>query len=318
MRIIRLFSTTSRHSFQTATGGNTRSGLIVIFPYFPLMRKFGDFTPEFTRADLSKIYILPVPYDETSTYMKGADKGPEALLNASPNLEFYDIETDTEVFRHGIFTAPAVKEKRSPEKMVDAVYKAASYYLAENKFIVMLGGEHSVSAGCIKAHKEKYPNLSVLQLDAHSDLRPEYEGSIYNHACIMARAREMCPITQVGIRSMDVVEKPYIDPERVFFAERIRNQPGWMEKAVNTLSEDVYITIDLDVFDPSILPSTGTPEPGGLDWYTVTDLLRNVVQNKNVVGFDIVELCPNPKMPASDFIAAKLLYKLLTLVFNKK
>jgi len=279
------------------------------------MRPFGDFPPEFIHPDNASIVLLPVPYDKTSTYGKGADKGPEALLEASYNLEFYDIETGTEVFRQGIFTAPPIKESRTPEKMVEAVYATCQQWLSRNKFVVVLGGEHSVSEGTIRAHAEHYPGMCVLQLDAHADLRQSYRGSKHNHACIMARAAEICPVTQVGIRSLDITETPSLVSGRVFFAEQIHSHQKWIREAINTLSEQVYVTIDLDVFDPSVLPSTGTPEPGGLSWYMVIDFLREVVRYRKVVGFDVVELCPNPREKSSDFTAAKLVYKFLSLIF---
>ncbi|MDD4271323.1 MAG: agmatinase [Patescibacteria group bacterium] len=279
---------------------------------------FGDLPKENSKLETAKVVILPVPYDGTSTWGKGADKGPAAILEASANMELYDIETDSEIYKQNIFTAKPIVEKGAPEKMVKKVNLAAAGFLKQNKFIVTLGGEHSVTAGVVEAYAEKYKNLSVLQLDAHSDLRPEYHGSKYNHACVMSRVRELCPIVQVGIRSMDVIEKPFIDKTRVFFAEDIYNKIGWMDKAISKLTDQVYITIDLDVFDPSVLPSTGTPEPGGLSWYQVLEFLKKVIINKNVVGFDIVELAPDKNERSSDFLAAKLVYKLLSYKFYGK
>lgn len=271
-------------------------------------------------ADLkgAKIVVMPVPYDGTSTWIKGADKGPAAILEASANMELYDIETDSEVYKKGIHTSKPVTEKSSPEKMTRAVYENALKYVSDKKFLVTLGGEHSVSVGAIQAYAETYEKLTVLQFDAHSDMRPEYEGSRFNHACAMSRAVEFCPIVQVGIRSMDVEEKKYIKTNRVFFAEDRLKKPGWKEKAVSLLSENVYITIDLDVFDPSIMPSTGTPEPGGLFWYEVLEMISIVNKKYNIVGFDIVELCPNKIDKAPDFLASKLIYKILSYKFNKK
>jgi agmatinase len=279
---------------------------------------FGGIPKKYDDPEKSKIVILPVPYDGTSTWIKGADKGPEAILEASANMELYDIETDSEVYKKGIHTAKAIKEDKSPEKMTVEVYERALKYVAEKKFLVTLGGEHSVSVGAIQAYSEVYQNLTVLQLDAHSDMRPEYEGSRYNHACAMSRAVECCPVVHVGIRSMDVEEKKYIHPDRIFYAEKRLTDPSWMEKVVDLLSENVYITIDLDVFDPSIMPSTGTPEPGGLFWYEVLNLMRMVNKNCNIVGFDVVELCPNKIDKAPDFLASKLIYKILSYKFNKK
>ncbi|MDD4384508.1 MAG: agmatinase [Bacteroidales bacterium] len=281
------------------------------------MVHFGDIPEEFCNKEKSKIVILPIPYDGTSTWVKGSDKGPEALLDASANMELYDIETDTEVYLQGIYTAPVIKENKSPEAMVAASEKEAAKYLAQGKFLVSIGGEHSVSIGPITAHAKKYANLSVLQIDAHTDLRDSYEGSKNNHACVMARAQDLCPIVQVGIRSMDVGEKDRLNPNRVFWAHTITDNEQWMDKAIDLLTEDVYLTIDLDGFDPSILPSTGTPEPGGLQWYPTLKFLRKLIERKNLVGFDIVELCPNPDEKSSDFLATKLLYKILSYKFAK-
>ncbi|MBF0216193.1 MAG: agmatinase [Candidatus Omnitrophica bacterium] len=281
---------------------------------------FGDDEGGSRDLENSGIVIVPVPYDKTSTWMKGADKGPFSILEASPNLEFYDIETDREVFRKGIYTAKPVRSDASAEKMSKAVRDEVLKYHALGKFVVLLGGEHSVSIGAIQAFALRVKDLTILQLDAHADLREEYEGSKFNHACVMARAREICPIVQVGIRSMSLGEKDGIDRKRVFLAEDIAVDPkrAWMDKVINRLTGNVYVTIDLDVFDPSIMPSTGTPEPGGLGWYDVTALLRKVAEKKNIVGFDCVELCPNANDKAPDFLAAKLVYKLLSYVFASK
>lgn len=278
---------------------------------------FSDLPKEYSNLETSKVVILPVPYDGTSTWGKGADKGPEAIIEASANMELYDIETNSEVYKQNIFTAKPVIEKGEPEKMVKKVKSTVSEFLSHEKFIVTLGGEHSVTNGVVQVYAEKFKDLSVLQLDAHSDLRPEYLGSKYSHASVMSRIRELCPIVQVGIRSMDIVEKPFINKSRVFFAEDIYMN-DWHNQAIDKLTDKVYITIDLDVFDPSILPSTGTPEPGGLGWYQVLGFLKKVIAKKNVVGFDIVELCPNKNERSSDFLAAKLIYKLLSYKFYAK
>jgi agmatinase len=265
----------------------------------------------------SRIVILPVPYDETSTWMKGADRGPDAIMEASVNLEFYDIETDSEAHRHGIFTLEPLVEKSTPEALVNSVQKKVLSLLSENKFPVIVGGNHTVSIGSVRAFAEKTDNLSVLQLDAHSDLRNEYEGSIYNHACAMARARESAPVVQVGIRSMSAEELSSVERERIFFAHKLYADKTLYSRAAELLSENVYITIDLDVFDPSLLPSTGTPEPGGPEYFEIMHFLREVVRQKNVVGFDVVELCPSPVSKSSDFIAAKIIYQLLSYIFAK-
>lgn len=277
---------------------------------------FGALLPEYSTLAGSKIVVVPVPYDRTSTWVKGADKGPEAIIRASANLELYDIETDSQVFLNGIFTEAPLGADFSPAEMVEAVRQRTQGHLADNKFTVVVGGEHSVSLGAVQAHAGKFPGLTVLQLDAHADLRDEYEGSRYNHACIMARIKELCPIVQVGIRSMDASEKPLLDEDRVFLAEDICNGTAWIDEVVARLGEHVYVTIDLDVLDPSIMPSTGTPEPGGLRWYDVLALLKTACRQRAVVGFDVVELCPTKTNWAPDFLAAKLIYKLLSYRFR--
>jgi agmatinase len=279
---------------------------------------FADLPEPYGRFDQSAIALLPVPYDGTSTWIKGADMGPCALMCASPTLELYDIETGTEVYRRGIYTDAAIVEKSSPEAMVDKVHRRAGELLDHGKFVVTVGGEHSVSIGAVRAFADRHPDLTVLQLDAHSDLREEFRGSRYNHACVMKRVLERCPIVQVGIRSMIAAEIPSMVPGSVFFAERIHGQPAdqWMPQVISRLGSKVYITIDLDVFDPAFIPSTGTPEPGGMGWYTVLELLRRVTEARTVVGFDVVELCPNEENKGPDFAAAKLVYKLLSYVFR--
>jgi len=281
------------------------------------MITFGNIDNSFSGLNGSAMVILPVPYDGTSTWIKGADKGPDAILNASANMELFDIETQSEVFRNGIYTAPPVIEKSSPEAMLEKVFAEVRYFLSLGKFVITIGGEHSISYAPVKAYHEKYPDLTVLQLDAHTDLRQEYDGSKFNHACVMTRIKEICPVVQVGIRSMDIEELKYIEPGRIFYAEDILHYDNWIEDVIRQLSGNVYITIDLDVFDPSVMPSTGTPEPGGLFWYDVLTLLGKVNEEKNIIGFDIVELCPNEINKAPDFLASKLLYKLASYRFKK-
>jgi agmatinase len=278
---------------------------------------FGGLPEECSTLEKAGIVVVPVAYDGTSTWMKGADKGPRAIIEASANMELYDIETDSEVYKKGIFTDKGIEGDFLPEDMVDAVGKRAREYLEDDKFVVTVGGEHSVSIGAVKAHLEHCREMSVLQLDAHSDLREEYNGSKYNHACVMARIRESCPIVQVGIRSMDSSEKEFLERGGVFFAGDIHDSDGWIKKVVSKLSWKVYVTIDLDVFDPSIMPSTGTPEPGGLMWYEVLALLKAVCERREIVGFDVVELCPSDYNKAPDFLAAKLIYQLLSYRFKK-
>jgi len=263
----------------------------------------------------SGIIIVPVPYDETSTWMKGSDKGPDAVMEASVNLEFYDVETETEVHTKGIHTIAPVTEKNSPESLVNAVYQNILYLLRDKKFPVIVGGNHTVSIGSVKAFSEEFRDFSVLQLDAHSDLRQEYEGSKFNHACAMARIREYVPVVQVGIRSMSVDELPYVEKDSIFYAHELCYDKNLYSKAIDKLSGNVYITIDLDVFDPSLLPSTGTPEPGGPGYFELMHFLKEVARKRKIVGFDVVELCPSPANKTSDFIAAKVIYQLLSYIF---
>lgn len=280
---------------------------------------FGDFEECYTDYGTAEIAVLPVPYDGTSTWLKGADKGPQAILEASPNMEFYDIETDTEVFKHGIATLDAVTEASSPEAMTDAVEQRMDAILKDKKFPVILGGEHSVSIGAFRAVAKHYDNFSILQLDAHSDMRDEYEGSPYNHACVMARGREITPsFVQVGIRSTAAEEKHNIESDRIFYAHEIRESGDstWMYEVSQKLFDQVYVTIDLDVLDPAFMPSTGTPEPDGLAYRDLLNLLRLINERHNIIGLDVVELCPNAVNKAPDFLAAKLIYQILSIRFK--
>ena len=270
---------------------------------------------EFAKLERAKIVLIPVPYDGTSTWQKGADKGPDAFLNASENMELYDIETGTEVYQQGVFLVDAVTEDTSPEAMVDAVHQVTKKYIKKNKFVTIFGGEHSISIGTIRAFNEMYPSLTVLHIDAHADLRKEYDGSTCNHACAVYEASQTTNLIQVGIRSMDIMEKTVMDEEKTYFAHEMAVDDTWMDSAIDQMTDNVFITFDLDAFDPSIMPSTGTPEPGGLLWYETLDFLKEVFAEKNVVGFDIVELCPNKKEKSSDFLAAKLYYKMLSYKF---
>jgi agmatinase len=263
----------------------------------------------------SGIIIVPVPYDETSTWMKGADKGPDAILDASVNLEFYDVETSSEAHLKGINTIAPILEKETPEKLVKDVYDRIFSLLSDKKFPVIIGGNHTVSIGAIKAFSEYFENLTILQLDAHADLRQVYEGSVFNHACAMARAREFAPVVQVGIRSMSAEELPFVERDRIFFSHELYYDKSLYDRALDKLSENVYITIDLDVLDPSIMPSTGTPEPGGPPYFELLHFMRDIIKSRNVVGFDVVELCPSSTNKSPDFVAAKIIYQLLSYRF---
>ena len=279
-------------------------------------RTYAGIPEQNSKIETSKVVLIPVPYDGTSTWQKGADKGPKAFLNASENMELYDIETNTEVYKKGIYLADAVTENASPESMVDAVHEITKSYIKKNKFVTLFGGEHSISIGSIRAFNECFNNLTVVQIDAHADLRKEYEGSKCNHACAVYEASQNTNLIQVGIRSMDAIEKTVMDTDKVFFAHEMAQDDYWMENAIDLMTDNVFLTIDLDAFDPSIMPSTGTPEPGGLLWYETLEFLNKIFKEKNVVGFDIVELCPNENDKSSDFLAAKLYYKMLSYKFN--
>ncbi|MEE8300502.1 MAG: agmatinase [Desulfatiglandales bacterium] len=266
----------------------------------------------------ARIIVFPVPYDYTATWQKGAALGPDAIISASEHVELYDIETDSEVHLHGMHTFRLPHLPSSPEELPRVIRGNFSSFIKDGKFPVMLGGNHSITPGAVQGGKDYFSDLTVLQLDAHADLRESYNGSMFNHACVMARIKEVCQAVQVGIRSMDREEFNRLDKSRVFFARDIFLRDDWIERVVDLLSFNVYVTIDLDVFDPSIIPSTGTPEPGGLDWRQVIGLLEKVAEDRRVVGFDVVELMPNKHNKAPDFIAAKLVFQFLSYIFKNR
>jgi agmatinase len=280
---------------------------------------FAGIEPQFGDRETSAIFLQSIPYDGTSTWGKGADKGFRAFMDAAENMELYDIETQSEVFRKGIHLLPEITESASPESMFKAVYASTKELLKEeNKFLTFFGGEHSISIGIIKAFYEHFENLTVLQIDAHTDLRPEYHGTPYNHACAVYDASKNCNLIQVGIRSMDIEERAHMDDFKCYYAQDMYGHQGWMNESIRQMTDKVYITFDLDAFDPSIMPATGTPEPGGLDWYTTIEYLRNVFEAKEVVGFDIVELAPIAGLKGPQFLAAKLYYKMLSYKFFRQ
>lgn len=274
-----------------------------------LAGRFAGLQDPYGSEEFAKIVILPVPFDLTTTYQKGANLGPEALIEASRNLELYDIETNSEVYLKGIFTAPPVIAENS-EAMIEMTYKRVKALLDKEKLVCVIGGEHSISFAPIKAHAEKFQKITVLQLDAHADLQDAYEGNPWSHASVMARVQELEgveKIVSVGIRSMSSEELPNLDRQNTFFSHQFD-----VEKVLEKLTGLIYITFDLDVFDSSLMPSTGTPEPGGLQWNEAMAFLKRVFKEKSVIGFDIVELCPNIANKAPDYLAAKLVYKLLS------
>ena len=280
-------------------------------------RMFGALEEEFSNFKKAKAVIVPVPYDKTTTYVHGTAKGPAALIEASRYLERFDDELNQETFKMGIHTLePLAVENLSSEEMVQCVASQTAELLKAGKLPVILGGEHAVTVGAVKACAEAHPNLSVLHLDAHYDMRDTLFGSKLNHGCVARRVQEICPVVQAGVRSLSKEEKDFlVSPEntrvKTVSVYDILETPLWKDTVVNALSDTVYITLDLDVLDPAVIPSTGTPEPGGLGWYELLDLLKNVTKNKKIVGFDITELCPIPGTIAPDFVAAKLLYRLL-------
>jgi agmatinase len=282
---------------------------------------FGGFSEEDSLYEKARAVIFPVPLERTTTYERGTRNGPSAILAASRNMELYDEELDCEIYKEvGIATAPAIDTMDGTlDEVITEIFTAQCEFLEDGKFPVALGGEHSLTPPLVSAVAKKYKDLSVLQIDAHADLREEYQGNPSSHACAMRRVVEICPAVQVGIRSLSVDEANAIPrlKTRIYWAKDIIRAPleTWIEKVVADLSPNVYLTVDLDGFDPSIVPATGTPEPGGLDWYQVTSLIRAVAKHKKIVAMDVVELLPQPGDHASDFLAAKLIYKTLGYVF---
>jgi agmatinase len=274
-----------------------------------------DLPPESCDPATAAAVFVPVPYDRTASWLKGATGGPAAILEASRQVELWDIETASEPWRRGIAALPPIELDGPPEELAPRVATAVGALVAEGRLPIVLGGEHSVTIGAVEAVWQAFPRLSVLQIDAHADTRESYQGSSHSHACVMARVRELCPIVQVGIRSVDTEEVAGLEPHRVFWAHEIApaSDDTWIEEVVARLTPEVYVTIDLDAFDPSLLPATGTPEPGGLDWYQVMRLLARTARQRRVVAFDVVELLPGHAPSA--FLAAKLVYRFLAEIF---
>lgn len=286
---------------------------------------FGGLEAEGEGGGDARFSIIPVPYDLTVSYVSGTRGGPRAIIEASAHMELFDEELGAEPCSAGIETLPALEPTaQGPEEMVRRVKAAADAVLDAGRVPVLLGGEHSVTLGVVLSLAERHPGLTVLQLDAHADMRDSYMDSPFNHACIARRISEVCPVVQLGIRSLSKEEAGFLHERKTagrdagpgvvtrYAPEVIRAvAAGKAEKLLKGLGDDVYVTIDIDVFDPSVMPSTGTPEPGGLGWYEVLEILSAVAAKKNVVGFDLVELCPQPGNVAPDFLAAKLVYKMM-------
>jgi agmatinase len=283
--------------------------------------EFGGTTPTTTDFDRARVVILPVPLDRTTSYVAGTRNGPHEILVASSHMELWDEETETDVHSIGIFTLPEMEFPFGTiDEVVREIRRVASEIVSRGKFPVVIGGEHSITPPIVAAIAERHPGLSVLQIDAHADLRDSYMGTPHNHACAMRRVLESVPATQVGIRSLSPEEAAVIPSlrTRVFYDFNMRDDPRWMDRVVESLSETVYVTIDVDGFDPAIMPATGTPEPGGLSWYEVLGLLRRVTEKKRVVGLDLVELSPMGGNVAPNFLCAKLIYKFLSYRFGRE
>lgn len=289
----------------------------------PLKKNFLAIEKEYSNYKNSKVVILSAPYEKTTSYGKGTAKGPGAILEASHYVEFFDEETEKQVcFDIGIAAIEPMKfGKLTGKKALDLIYRNVDEHIRNGKFVITLGGEHSISTAPIKAHFDNYSDLSILHFDAHSDLREEYEGSKYSHASFAARVSEFTTdITQVGIRAQCKEEFDFIKAKGIntFYAFQMRDR-GFDEKLINditgTLKKNVYITFDVDYFDPSIMPSTGTPEPNGFYWDETMRLLKKVCAERNLVGFDVVELAPQKNYTFPDFLTAKLIYKILNYKF---
>lgn len=275
---------------------------------------FGGIEPECAAYDGAKFAVIPVPYDLTSTYQSGSRQGPTAIIAASANMELYDDELRKVTYREGIFTADPIEvDARGPDRMVGAIRQAVSDVLMDGKIPVLLGGEHSVTLGAVQAVQAAFPALTVLHLDAHADLRESYQGTPFSHACIARRIQELCPLVQAGIRSMSEEEAAFIKERdiKTYSADFILDEPTWIDTICEHLTGDVYITIDLDVLDPAFMPSTGTPEPGGISWREVLKLVKGAARKCQIRGFDVVELSPIPGHVAPDFLAAKMIYRIM-------
>lgn len=280
-----------------------------------LPRNFGGLEDEHAAFEGARAVVLPVPYDFSTSYQGGTRWGPRAILEASRNMEVWDDELGA-VYRCGIHTLDELEPTAlGPEVMCERVESAVGWILDRGKLPAILGGEHSITAGAVRAVQRRHPKLSVLQLDAHADMRDEYLDSRFSHACVMRRIRETCPAASVGIRSMSEEEAEHLErhPAAIWSPRRFRALRGDFGPILDALTDEVFVTFDVDALDPAIMPATGTPEPGGLDWYEAVDLLAAVAKRARIVGFDVVELAPIPGQVASDFLTARLVYRLIGL-----
>ena len=270
------------------------------------------------RYKTARFAVLPIPYDATTSFVGGTRDGPRAIITASQQVDLYDEELERESWKAGVATLdPLEPDARGPEAMLERVYRAARQIVRDDKFLIALGGEHGISPALVRAVRGKHKKLSVLQIDAHADLRDSYQGSPYSHACVMRRIHEMgVPAVGVGIRSYSAAEARFMraDDKPFFSARTCRESQSWIDEVVALLGPDVYVTIDIDGFDPAYAPATGTPEPGGLDWFQVTDLLQAVADARHIVAADLVEVRPMPPSTTTEYMAARLLYRLIGLV----
>jgi len=280
--------------------------------------QFGGVPPSPRAFDDAAAVILPVPFDRTTSYVSGTRHGPRELLLASAQVELWDEEVGADVHTRGIFTLPEMDlSSATLEVAMATLQRATGEILDRGKFLVAIGGEHSITSPIVSAAASRHTGLTVLQIDAHADLRDSYMGTRHNHACAMRRVLELAPVTQVGIRSMSTEEAQAVPglKTRIFYDHSMRRDPAWIDRVVDTLPETVYVTIDVDGLDPAIMPATGTPEPGGLSWYEALALLRSTIERRRVVACDVVELSPLPGVMAPNFLCAKLVYKILTYRF---
>jgi agmatinase len=281
---------------------------------------FGGTLPQASTFENAKVVILPVPLESTTSYVSGTRNGPREILVASSHMELWDDEMKADIHPIGIYTLPEMELPFDDMGDIMAeIRRVVAAVLDHGKFPVILGGEHSITAPVVAAVAAKHSGLSVLQIDAHADLRDTYMGTGFNHACAMRRVLEHARCTQVGIRSMSTEEAKVAPtlPTEIFYDVNMRREKNWIGQVVESLGQTVYITIDCDGMDPAIMPATGTPEPGGLSWYEMLSLLRAVISSRNVVGCDLVELSPLPGIVAPNFLCAKLIYKMLTYQFTK-
>ncbi len=271
--------------------------------------------PEYS-YEQARIVVLPLGYEKTTSYAKGTANGPQAVLEASPYLEIYDEELDAEPFRQGIYTLPQPEFKNNPKQDFETITRTVLPLLEDEKFVISIGGEHSITFPLFRAFHRVFSDLSIVQLDAHADLRDQYQGSPYSHACVMHRVLELTDnIVQIGVRSLSIEEAQLIRQKgiRTIFAHLMYQ--GWPDDILDALTENVYLTVDVDFFDPALMPSTGTPEPGGFFWPETMAFLRKLFAAKNIVGCDVVELSPIKGLHAPDFTIARLIHKLMGYKF---